>query len=761
MNYTFNLDGSDSDPAGADALPRDKCLQCEKRNVVCSIETGVPSERPHPPARRPLSVETHPGQSSTISPGLAVGGVGSSQTPEPESQTTQPEQPLQLALPSPPLPSPRADDSVVAANASQTSRFIGHLNPEARLIARTRHNSPSSDNDNDDDDERAEREERDHLGVWCRVPAPRHVAQPRPASASLLLQRYVNVIREFEIPDAAVCAALTDIYFATVHRFLPMVDEAAFRRDLAAGTVPIALLLAVLLAACRDSRAAPHLWFPSATDGRAGGSRRTPLQTREFAQRVYTHLASLLKAEAETDKVTLIQVHALVSLHCEGPSGNEAASLHLFTAIHYLQVLGMHLPRADETDTSGRFSIIFWSVWSLDRLNAAQYGRPTIIHEQDMANKAAFACADAAQRRRYAPFLVWLALTDLLDKTISYYRPGADPTCTGWEEGFPSFEEVLSGHDRDIPVQLLYVLEVYYHAVAILTSRFREWNPVTASNASSMRQALSTMRMLQMAQETPLADVSALPVIPYAMTLCMTVTYRQCRECLSSVVGRATKHLVTACTALDDLASKWWMAEAMAKLGRQALGKIARLEQQQQQKQAAAVGHTGNNNNNNDNNSRQIPLVAAPGAPARPPFTGDGDAAPIEDIVAAPIDIDGATAAEAAKALAGTTARSAPAVDSDNSIEIDAGPSRRASLGISLVPSAAPAAAAAAGPLIYPEWGAQLNVTDSDRNNGGQENEFYDYFLLDSIPNLVYPETGLKDDLFDKVRLFDGFGMVL
>jgi hypothetical protein len=35
----------------------------------------------------------------------------------------------------------------------------------------------------------------------------------------------------------------------------------------------------------------------------------------------------------------------------------------------------------------------------------------------------------------------------------------------------------------------------------------------------------------------------------------------------------------------------------------------------------------------------------------------------------------------------------------------------------------------------------------------------YDAFLLHSIPNLVYPEAGLTDGIFDDVSLFDGFNL--
>ena len=123
------------------------------------------------------------------------------------------------------------------------------------------------------------------------------------------------------------------------------------------------------------------------------------------------------------------------------------------------------------------------------------------------------------------------------------------------------------------------VLEIYYHAVAILTSRFRDWKPVTASNSSSIRQALSTLRMLQIAEDLSLNELPALPIIPYTMTLCLTVTYHQCRQSVSTMAHRATRHLTAAYTALESLANQWWVAEAMAKLGRRAMEKTRHVAQ--------------------------------------------------------------------------------------------------------------------------------------------------------------------------------------
>jgi hypothetical protein len=56
-------------------------------------------------------------------------------------------------------------------------------------------------------------------------------------------------------------------------------------------------------------------------------------------------------------------------------------------------------------------------------------------------------------------FEVWLAVSDLLATVISFYRPSAETT-SGWEEGFPAFEDIVGEdlsadigfHDPDIAI---------------------------------------------------------------------------------------------------------------------------------------------------------------------------------------------------------------------------------------------------------------------------------------------------------------------
>jgi hypothetical protein len=51
-----------------------------------------------------------------------------------------------------------------------------------------------------------------------------------------------------------------------------------------------------------------------------------------------------------------------------------------------------------------------------------------------------------------------------------------------------------------------------------------------------------------------------------------------------------------------------------------------------------------------------------------------------------------------------------------------------------------------------------INEPTAQVAQGMIENSFdYDWFLLDSIPNLLYPESGIVDTLVNDVSIFDGF----
>lgn len=65
------------------------------------------------------------------------------------------------------------------------------------------------------------------------------------------------------------------------------------------------------------------------------------------------------------------------------------------------------------------------------------------------------------------------------------------------------------------------------------------------------------------------------PIVPYAISLSMGVSYRQLRSSkLITHIDRAKASLEACCFLLEGLSSQWYSAEAMARLGRKALQHI-------------------------------------------------------------------------------------------------------------------------------------------------------------------------------------------
>jgi hypothetical protein len=75
-----------------------------------------------------------------------------------------------------------------------------------------------------------------------------------------------------------------------------------------------------------------------------------------------------------------------------------------------------------------------------------------------------------------------------------------------------------------------------------------------------------------MTREQEFAQLPALPIVPWAVTLAMTVAYRQFRETSLTVRRcRSKSDWQSACATLGTLSDQWWTAEAMAKLGTKAV----------------------------------------------------------------------------------------------------------------------------------------------------------------------------------------------
>lgn len=333
--------------------------------------------------------------------------------------------------------------------AQTPPNFLGYLNPEAVLREQVH----------------LERGKTNHspiipsIGQWIdghdtgRSPTN----QPGPSTARLdetspqattsqeaavqrALHNYLEAVGVSIVPPRRHQEALLDIYFTYVHPLLPIVDKNLFTTWYEERREPRILLQAMCIVASKHAQAADHLIL---------GDDNRKLGPRDFSQRLYNAVIAGIEAKLEKNRVLLIQVLALISLHCEGPDGAEQASMHLAQAIHHAHTFGLqfgHQWKNQKSDSQENLEDLFWCLWSLDKINACMNGRPLIMHDRD--NSLTKLPTDP--EKRSSPFGIFLQIAEMLDKVIDYYRPGRSAEETGWEgDDFLGFEEMVGdGEDK-------------------------------------------------------------------------------------------------------------------------------------------------------------------------------------------------------------------------------------------------------------------------------------------------------------------------
>ncbi|KAF7155027.1 hypothetical protein CNMCM5623_005235 [Aspergillus felis] len=385
-------------------------------------------------------------------------------------------------------------------------------------------------------------------------------SQHSQSVASLLQERYSSAVNACHRLPSSTRDQLIAIFFSRIHPILPLIDQESFLRAYSHGSASVFLERAICLVAAKDQAASSFLRT----------SINGPLSTsRQFCSEIYTGLVVAMDAGLESDRITRIRSLALMSLHCEGHESSEAASMHLCRAIHEAQTAGLHLNRPDRVHGDS-LSRLFWCLWTLDKMHASIGGRPVLLADRDIGLRKPI--VNTSHPR--TTFDVWFAISDLLSTVISFYRPSADPT-VGWETNFPSFEEIMGDNfGEELDFTMLGFLEVYYHAVAILSCRSRMPDRPQNSN-SSIRQGLAAVRIHSIVATECAQDLPPLPIIPYALSLSMSVSYQQFRSSrLITHFNRAKASLQACCSLLESMGIYWYSAEAMARLGRRALREI-------------------------------------------------------------------------------------------------------------------------------------------------------------------------------------------
>jgi hypothetical protein len=426
-------------------------------------------------------------------------------------------------------------------------RFFSDMNPESTFLNR----STSVDESN-------RRPPHEEIGVWV----------DKREYDALVRQKDGNANRDYTFtisqgmhpeqrPHAAVLGPLIEVYFRKFHPIIPLLDEAEFREQYDSEyNFPETLVHAMCLVAAKDSEAEPHLKY---------GSSPSTLPPREFCSRMHAAVTGALRTPVRFDKITLIQILALASLHVEGVDGSEEASMLLSQAMHYAQTLGLHLgqhaspPQGPEALNKR----LFWCLWALDRMNSVVNGRPIIMNDIDIAIEPY-----APEESGFPAFEAWLKVTELLNKIIGFYRPHVPPDLTGWEDHFPGLEEIYDEVKAwQLPQSVLATIHLFYLATAILSHRSRGVKQIPRGTHSSIRQRLCAHEVVKLLESDHCRDLHALPFIPYAVSLALSVSYQHLRQSQMHHQQEDARKDFRRCTQLlQNLRRIWCSADTMTAL---------------------------------------------------------------------------------------------------------------------------------------------------------------------------------------------------
>ncbi|ETS87867.1 hypothetical protein PFICI_01695 [Pestalotiopsis fici W106-1] len=440
------------------------------------------------------------------------------------------------------------------ANESDASpRFVGDLNPEARLI------------DGSTPSEEMLGTSPGMVGVW--VHAQPH-GRPSPLARNIAASTHVSSQSLQQVPDfirIEDLLALTNLYFADIHPIIPLLNEQEFRTLLTRNSVPVPLLQVVCLLAAKHHAAAPHLRLSPAPE--------QTLSVRAFCSKLYHLVTSSLSGKTSLKKITLIRVLGLLSLHHEGRDGAEESSSHIAQAIHHAQTLALHLHRP--SDEGYEMKRLFWCLWTLDRLNSAIHSRPCLINDIDTAIEPLTPAESGS-----VAFDIWFRISKMLSTAIGLYRPTNDASIVEVDLEYHGFEQLVEEcRGCDLSPSTLATLRIFFLAAAIISHRLKTIQNLPSVTPARLRQQLSSIQIIRyMKDENRINSLHPLPVVVYAASLALSVFYQHLRYSrIALEQEEAHQDFNTACSILQALQRKWSAADAMASLAQKVSTELKKL----------------------------------------------------------------------------------------------------------------------------------------------------------------------------------------
>lgn len=260
----------------------------------------------------------------------------------------------------------------------------------------------------------------------------RHKRRARQPKLSENYRRYLEDEDAFlELPRTTT-DALLPMYTSLLDDLIPLIDGARIYREYSNGQSSIYLVRAICMVICKTRQAAPFLRLSE------GGHILEPLK---FATHLLEGLEAAIKADLEPDRLTKIQILALMHLHNDGVGGTDRASNHLAQAISAAWSLSIHwhVPGIEDQEQS---RLLWWSLRSLDRLNKPVMGAaPFLIDDADVALDRPQCRSDSYRSQVMA---MSLTLGDLMKQATKVYKASfREPTDDMGE--FPTLERLTQG----------------------------------------------------------------------------------------------------------------------------------------------------------------------------------------------------------------------------------------------------------------------------------------------------------------------------
>ncbi|KAL7951672.1 putative fungal-specific transcription factor [Trichoderma barbatum] len=553
------------------------CISCRRKKRKCNHAEDAMVDDASLDDHKGL-LETSPTQSSpgasrsSLTPSVRMRPPGGEDAATPASRSglsTHPSPASRRPLPGAFVPgetqasTPASQIAQDVAARPQSSRFVGDLNPEgmfmeAAVPSVTRASSQKGD-----------------VGIWFPAattgqPSQFITSRPPPVMDSFMLP-FVREHCLSCLPPEEDYARLKAVFLQRVHPIFPVIPEAALNGP-TENPSNIVLRQLACLAAGSDPQMTPFL--------RLKNKGPSPLRPAEFSSALSSSVRAILETSIIPDRVVHIQALTMLSLYTQ-PTCAEESDLPAQLggrAIHHIQTLGLHLLRYDGPNF-GDLENLFCAVWALDRINAAIYGRPCLIHERDIG-----ADLDACIKKRQPAFRLLLSVAQWLDKVVELYRPGPSAQVSGFDKvayiDLPVLEAMIVDADAlKVPTSLIATIETFYHAVIILSCRLPRPGTIIAAStlpppSANARRSLAAERI---ACAVPRDCLSSLPFIPYAVSLALSVEYRKMRHSrLPMFRARAMNAFKRNCDLLRSYSDHYWSARVVAGLGEGVLREMER-----------------------------------------------------------------------------------------------------------------------------------------------------------------------------------------